>query len=193
MEDKFWIETISGKRFDLARPNPKDVDIKDIACALAKTARFNGHTKGLLSVATHLINTQQLLKEWGEPIEVQLGGFTHDFPEAYCHDVARPLKDLLGPAYRRIEAKVEAAIWKGLKLDEILCLTKAQWKTIKRADNVLLITERRDFKAKTNWHYHESHVAADVRPWKRRLRPMSWWHAEALFLDTWRELRRRIK
>jgi 5'-deoxynucleotidase YfbR-like HD superfamily hydrolase len=192
MKDKFWIETISGKRFDLARPNPKDVDIKDIACALSKTARFNGHTRGLLSVAQHLINTAELLKEWGEPVEVQLGGFTHDFPEAYIHDVSRPLKDLLGPVYRRIEAKIDAAIMKGLKLDRVLCLTKEQWKTIKRADNVLLITERRDFKAKTNWHYHKSHCSPDVKAWTRRLRPMSWWHAEALFLATYVDLKKRL-
>lgn len=192
MEDKFWIETISGKRFDLANPSPKDVDIRDIACALSKTARFNGHTKGLLSVAQHLINTKELLAEWGEPVAVQMGGFTHDFTEAYLHDIAKPLKELLGRAYSRIEAKVEAAVIKGLKLERVLCLTKEQWKTIKRADEVLLLTERRDFKAKTNWHYHSTHCAPGLKPWRRRLRRMSWWHAEAEFLAAWSELKGKV-
>lgn len=180
-----WIETASGKRFDLANPNPKDVCFCDIATALSKTARFNGHTKGLLSVAQHLVNTALLLKEWGEPAMVQLGGFTHDFSEAYIHDVASPLKAML-PAYRKIEKKVQAAVMKGLNLDKVLCLTKEQWKTIKRADRVLLLTERRDFKAKINWNFHKTN--SDLKPWARRIHPMSWWHAEALFRETYADL-----
>lgn len=186
-----WIETISGKRFDLARPNPKDVDITDIACALSKTARFNGHTKGLLSVAQHLINTKRLLGEWGEPVLVQLGGFTHDFSEAYVHDVAKPLKEML-PAYKRIEAKVQRAVMKGLRLDRVLCLSKEQWKTIKRADQVLLLTERRDFKAKVNWNFHKAN-AGDLKPWATRIRPSSWWTVQANFLETYVELMRQIR
>lgn len=188
--DKHWVETLSGKRFDLIRPRAIDVVISDIAAALSKTARFNGHTKGLLSVAQHLINTASILAEWGEPPVVQLAGFSHDFPEAYIHDVAKPLKELL-PEYQRIERKVERAIWKGLHLDEVLCLTKAQWKTVKRADEVMLLTERRDFKAKTNYQWHQ--LKAGLKPWARRIPRRSWWSVEQEFLETWERLRKAVR
>jgi 5'-deoxynucleotidase YfbR-like HD superfamily hydrolase len=186
-----WVETIGGRRFDLANPDPKDVDIHDIAAGLSKTARFNGQTHGFLSVAQHVVNTKEWLEEQGEPPIVQMAGLSHDFPEAYIHDVARPLKYML-PGYLKIERKVTDAVMKGLKLDEVLCLTKEQWKTVKRADNVMLLTERRDFKAKTKYHWHLSH-SSGLQPWKRRLRRMSWWHAEQLLLETYFDLKRRIK
>ena len=43
----YWIQTFTGKRFDLLEPSSKDVDILDIAAALARTPRFAGHTSSL--------------------------------------------------------------------------------------------------------------------------------------------------
>jgi 5'-deoxynucleotidase YfbR-like HD superfamily hydrolase len=190
MNDKYWTETISGKRFDLKSPNAKDVDINDIACGIAKTARFNGQTKGFLSVALHVLNTEDWLREQGESYRIRLAGLMHDASEAYIHDVSSPLKTLL-INYRAIERRVTQAILKGLDLEEVLCLTKDEQKRVKKADQVMLITERRDFKAKTNRRYHKSHCA-EVQPWKRKLRSMGWRQAERLFLEQYHYLRGKI-
>lgn len=185
--NKFWIETLSGKKIDLRGADAENIDINDIACGLSKTARFNGQTKGLLSVAYHCINVERLLREWRAPVYVRLYGLLHDAPEAYCHDLASPWKSLL-PEYRKYEYRMMRAILAGLGLDEVLQLTDEEHALVKRADSVMLITERRDFKTKTNYHYHKDHCAVDVKPLGRKLKQMGWRQAEKKFLKTYDKL-----
>src|SRR5690606_32948524 len=40
-----WIQTFTGKPFDLMAPDPAAVCLEDIAHALASTCRFSGHTR----------------------------------------------------------------------------------------------------------------------------------------------------
>ncbi len=46
-----WIQTYTGKQFWPLDPRPEDIDIEDIAHALALTCRFNGHCDYFYSVA----------------------------------------------------------------------------------------------------------------------------------------------
>lgn len=188
---KTWIETISGKKLDLVKPNPKSICIEDIACALSKTARFNGHTKGLLSVAYHCLNEERLLREWGQPVSVRMKGLMHDAAEFACHDVASPWKDILGN-YRVYEDRMFEAIMEGLGLNDLLEHSEEDDVIVKKADQILLITERRDFKAKTNYHYHKDHCPSGVKPLKRKLKPMGWRAAEKKFLKMYWKLRGQL-
>lgn len=178
---KFWIETISGKRFDLKHPKPKDVDIVDIACGLSRTGRFNGQTTSLLSVAQHCLNVEEWLAEQGESTRIRLAGLLHDASEAYIHDVSSPLKHLL-INYRAIERRVMQAVIKGLDLDKVLCLTKDEQKRVKQADQVMLITERRDFKPASRRRY-DKRFCEQIHPWPKKLKAMSFKTAERLFLQ----------
>ncbi|PIV87005.1 phosphohydrolase, partial [Candidatus Kaiserbacteria bacterium CG17_big_fil_post_rev_8_21_14_2_50_51_7] len=47
----FWIQTYTGKVFDLAEPKEEMVDIVDIAHALSQMCRFTGHSDKPYSVS----------------------------------------------------------------------------------------------------------------------------------------------
>lgn len=81
------IYTYSGKHvnpFDLA---PSDIDIRDIAHALALINRFVGHTPAPISVAQHSVYVSRLCDE-----RYALQGLLHDASEAFLGDVSKWVK-----------------------------------------------------------------------------------------------------
>ena len=101
------IFTFTGRTIRPLDPDPADIDIEDIAHALANQCRWTGHVRKFYSVAEHSIYVAYEL-----PDELQLSGLLHDATEAYLADLARPIKHapLLGPEYLKYEAILEAAI-----------------------------------------------------------------------------------
>lgn len=100
-----WIQTYTGRAFYPLDPHPEDVDIEDIAHALANLCRFGGHCRQFYSVAEHSISVSLIV-----PPEYALCGLLHDAAEAFCADVPRPIKRMLGPAYKNIEIAIWTAI-----------------------------------------------------------------------------------
>ena len=98
----------------LVRPftiGPEDIDLVDIANALARQCRFLGHVSGFVSVGEHSLVVSRLLEERGESPLIQATGLLHDASEAYLGDISGPLKCL--PAfdgYREVEEHVERVI-----------------------------------------------------------------------------------
>src|SRR6476620_3365883 len=80
-----WQRMLSGRRLDLLDPSPLDVEIEDIAHGLARTARWNGQTKGrhIFSVAQHTLLVEALLvvQEPGASDELKLAALLHDAAE----------------------------------------------------------------------------------------------------------------
>ena len=106
-----YITTVSGIHFYPLNPNPKDIDIEDIAHALSLICRANGHFKYFYSVAQHCIACAEEAVERGLSMEVILGCLLHDASEAYLCDVTRPVKKHI-PQYLRAEEKLQEVIWK---------------------------------------------------------------------------------
>lgn len=127
-----WIPTYTGKRFSLARPDPVDVDIIDIAVALSRLPRFTGQTKKFYSVAQHSVLASLNCPEYS------MSALMHDSGEAYTNDITRPLKIGLGEQLRQIEDAVYHAIAKRFGF--------IHWMPgeVKAVDNRLLATEARD-------------------------------------------------
>src|SRR5438552_18965434 len=80
-----WQRMLSGRRLDLLSPDPRDIEIEDIAHGLARVARWNGQTKGdyAFSVAQHsLVVTDIVEALWPDftPNE-RLAALLHDAPE----------------------------------------------------------------------------------------------------------------
>lgn len=103
--------TFTGLRVDPLNMEPEDVDILDIAHALSRQCRYNGHTGGFLSVARHSIWVAQRLQEKGFARRSVLTGLLHDAAEAYLGDMIRPLKHgELGEGYKVVELALERVI-----------------------------------------------------------------------------------
>lgn len=105
------IRTFTGRLFRPLDPAPGEIEIRDIAHALAHTCRFGGHTREAYSVAQHAV----LVSHHAEQIDRYAGlwGLLHDASEAYLCDVPRPLKH--HPAlwvYRQAEAALQDVIYR---------------------------------------------------------------------------------
>jgi hypothetical protein len=99
-----WMQTFTGRQFWPLDPRPDEVDILDIAHALANQCRYAGHCRRFYSVAEHCV----LLSRAVAP-EHRLWALLHDSAEAYLVDLPRPVKrHVVG--YHMAEAAVMAAI-----------------------------------------------------------------------------------
>ena len=132
-----YITTVTGIHFYPLNPNPKDIDIEDIAHALSLICRANGHFRHFYSVAQHCIACAEEAIERGYSPEVILGCLLHDASEAYLCDVTRPVKKHI-PQYLRAEEKLQEVIWKRFIGRE---LTDAETKLIFEIDDDILSME----------------------------------------------------
>ena len=129
---------LSGRRLDLLEPDPRDIEIEDIAHGLARVARWNGQTKGAhaFSVAQHSLLVEiiagGLNPQFGNP--QRLAALLHDAPEYVIGDLISPFKAAIGLDYKAFELKLLAAIHTrfGLPPSEDKALATA----IKHADRV---------------------------------------------------------
>jgi len=90
-----FIQTFSGKAFDLFDPKVEDVCLEDIAGPLSRQCRWNGQCRCFYSVAQHSMHVADLLKRAGAPARLQLIGLLHDAREAYTGDIVNPLMKML--------------------------------------------------------------------------------------------------
>jgi len=95
-----WILTASGKRFDLINPTVNMICIEDIATALSKQCRYNGHCTTFYSVARHCV----LMAEQASDGK-KLAALMHDATEAYIGDMVKPLKNII-PEFEAFEDKI---------------------------------------------------------------------------------------
>ncbi|HEY1080336.1 MAG TPA: HD family phosphohydrolase [Bdellovibrio sp.] len=175
--EKSWVITYSGNRFNILDPNPADVKLEDIACALARQARFNGHTRFFFSVGQHSC----LGAEISPTKEIALHMLFHDATEAYVGDLVSPVKALL-PDFEIIESRIHWAISQAFGLEYPLP------KVVKQIDRRLLATEVRDLITKDlkSWSIGDDEpFDFPVVPWPPEV-------TEARFLEMAKSLLKRI-
>lgn len=176
------IETYGGYTFSPLEPVFADIQITDIAHALANQCRFSGHTRFRYSVAEHCVRVSELIEWWGHLPTVQLWGLLHDASEAYLIDLPSPIKKAadseIGAAYRKIEARLMVAICRRFSLPEQEPLA------VRQADEVLLATEVRDLMHGDRPYWGK----LTGRPLGERIRPWSGEVAEAEYLRRYRAL-----
>jgi uncharacterized protein len=146
-----WMQTISGMLVDLLDPKSEQILLGDIAHALARIPRFNGHTVGdwPWNVAQHSLLVESLM-----PAETDASGrlvaLLHDAHEAYVGDLITPVKQTMnavprnhaeGPpsyAFTFLTERLDAAIWQAFGLNP-------SWDTldkVKTADLLALAIEK---------------------------------------------------
>lgn len=122
------ITTISGRKID-PRDETPDFHMPDIAYALSRITRYNGHQRQRWSVAQHSICCAHLVAP-----QYAREALLHDATEAYLCDVPTPLKQLL-PDYQELEARLDRAFRKWADLP------RAMSDAVREADRTMLVAE----------------------------------------------------
>lgn len=127
----------SGRYFNFRDPDPEVVTVEVIAGSLSKMCRFTGHVSRFYSVAEHSVRCSYLV-----PDEDRLEALMHDAAEAFIVDLPSPLKAMF-PEYKALDNEIEQLVAKVFDL-------RWPWPpSIKRADLIMLATERRDLMPPT--------------------------------------------
>jgi uncharacterized protein len=144
-----YLQTVSGRFVNPFDPDPAQLDINDIARALANVCRFGGHCRSFYSVAQHSVIVSELVEERGGDVEDVFAALMHDATEAYLGDMPHPIKHRspLGAQFKKAEDQLEQVLNARFNI-------KAGVKEIKRADRALLATERKALSGE-NWHWPE--------------------------------------
>jgi len=114
------METYTGKKVDLAKPDPATINIDDIAWHLARIPRFLGATRSdnVYNVAQHSVLVLNRVRQQNPDANICLliTALLHDAHEAYIGDIERPVGQLLDLAQpiRRLKDRVQNAIHLGL-------------------------------------------------------------------------------
>lgn len=190
-----WMQSRSGIPIPIEYPDPKLIRMDEVAHSLAGQPRYLAHTtKEHYSVAEHCVRVSYLLADWGEDEHMQMRGLIHDCPEAILGDITAPVKavirkhthaldviedrwlyaflDFVGLSHMRSNPPMPLALWERTQ------------RTIKRADLVLLATERRDLMAPCDRDWNLTH-----EPLPKKLpHPLTSDRAERAFLDRFEEL-----
>lgn len=92
-----WLQTASGRAFDLMAPTPDMVDLTiDVPEALARITRFTGHVRsGPYSVAQHCVLGADALYAQTLRADIALAFLLHDAHEAYLGDMATPIAEAI--------------------------------------------------------------------------------------------------
>ncbi|KIC49766.1 HD family hydrolase [Tateyamaria sp. ANG-S1] len=113
-QPRAWQRMLSGRRLDLLDPTPMDIEIEDIAHGLAFVARWNGQTAGdyAYSVAEHSLLVETLFGRIAPnaPAKWKLAALLHDAPEYVIGDMISPVKAAVGPDYKLLDERLEAAV-----------------------------------------------------------------------------------
>jgi hypothetical protein len=201
------MQTLSGRKFSLTDPDPAAVDFTtDVAPALAKIARFCGHTKGLYSVAQHcVVGADALYVEHGgntllaptTPRRLAALFLLHDAHEAYMGDVTTPvvaaldhircpysthgfIKQVVNDLKHRLDLAIHQAA--GVDLP-----TADESRIIKDWDARMMIAERNALMSKPPEDWWSGEVEPAPAAWGRVLK--AWWAdgAEYAWLDAFEE------
>ena len=148
-----YIQTYSGRRIELLKPDPYTIELDDIAHHLSLINRFSGATQLGWNVAAHSLLVEALMAREGcSPAEC-FHGLMHDAPEFALGDTTSPVKqalrrlmlagfgrefDLLDDLHRHLWEAIEVAL-------DLPVITGAQRKLVKRFDLMACALEAREF------------------------------------------------
>lgn len=141
-----YIVVHSGEPFDLVAPTVESVSIEDIATSLARTPRWNGHTKLPFVVAQHSVNVSHLVYDltYGDLVAA-FYALLHDAHEAYIGDIATPVKKALihlgcpPEALEKLASNIDKAIFPAFGLSEVM--PRSVREAVKEADLIAGATE----------------------------------------------------
>ncbi len=154
-----WIQTYTGKKFDLDNLNPDDIDIIDIAHALSNICRFNGHCNTFYSVAQHCIEVSKTVIP-----EYKLQALLHDAAEAYIGDLTSPLRRMdCMTGFNRLHNKIRDVIYSKFNIN----VSFEADAMINAADIYMLLCEKEvlfDNQLDWGWRLPELMRVVNIKP-----------------------------
>lgn len=166
------IQMYSGRMFDFLDIEKNEIEIEDVAHALANNCRFGGHCHPFYSIAEHSVRAS-----WAAPPEHAFAALMHDSAESVLQDMPTPIKRILRD-YQILENDVERFMGRRFGYQVPL------HDEVKRADLVMLATEKRDLKPNSSrWEMLEG-----ITPLEKKIKPWSPGEAYQLFLARYEEL-----
>ena len=123
----YHAETFTGGYLDLSAPDPKDINLIDIAVGLSNACRGGGQLPHF-SVAEHAVLVARRLAGQGHSPSVVLAGLHHDDPEGYIQDLIKPAKELVEASAirwltrlpfgrpRRSYGQLESQLWEAIQI-----------------------------------------------------------------------------
>jgi hypothetical protein len=158
------LETASGWMIDYTNPDPDVISISDIALALSRINRFNGHTSIEWSVASHSILCLDFATQfYRDRVDDRMGMhiLLHDAHEAYTGDIVTPLKHM--PEIRQHLQAVEARLQYAIELAfGISHPTNAEREFIKMIDEFALAIEAHHLMPSQGKHWSLRTVGKDA-------------------------------
>jgi 5'-deoxynucleotidase YfbR-like HD superfamily hydrolase len=191
--------TFSGKYINPAALQPGDICIEDIAQGLSNMTRFAGQCRDFYSVAQHsaAMATEVLhdcaiqgMKE--KPArEMARIALLHDAPEAYCSDLVRCVKKLVGASYKNVEYSLWVGVVEHFRLEPLFTMLQEGEDIselpaiVHNADMCMLVTERRDLISEQSavWDLQQTH-----QPYTFSIEPMPPRVARGYFMHVFQEL-----
>lgn len=189
MTNSIWTQTIFGRKWDLLQPSNNQIDWSEIAYALSRIPRFNGHTQGpVYVVAQHCCHCYDLL----DGPTAKKAALLHDAHEFVIGDLVSPVADALAAlcngsvlfgnnafkdALRDLKARQDEAIFKAAGLPWPLPDPIAS--VVRQVDLAMLMTERRDLMtAPPEPWFCEDHIAPiddlTITPWSEERARKEW-------------------
>ena len=176
-----WMITAIGLEYHFtgapaATAAGRPVALKDIAHQLALINRFHGATNRPYSVAEHSLLVAEIARRAGATPIVQLAALMHDAHEAYCNDLASPVKAAVNS-----HGLGHTTPWAAFERDHALTVLRsfglltayqAHRADIHHWDLIALATERRDLTAWDARRHQPWAVLRDGQP--DAIEPADW-------------------
>lgn len=178
-----YITTVSGVRVMCPGMRSSMVRLSDIAHSLSMQVRYLGHINTFYSVADHSVFVSEMAEAYGEPPEVILACFMHDFHETYIGDFPSPFKKIVS-GLKLFEQSVESATRDALSLpadDDPI------WRRVKHYDLLALHAEGQSLFRPIMPDWVDPNIAG-MRPATTPIRGREWQEGKAAFLQRARHL-----
>ena len=143
MSAEIWIQTGEGKQLRIPEWNHDAISLGETATVLSRICRFGGRTRVFYSVAEHSLRVAQCVADLGGTLQEQFYALNHEGNEALLgFDPPSPMLKLL-PDLRELKRKAHESYMRRYGLPVEMPAI------VKRADLILLATEKRDLMLPT--------------------------------------------
>lgn len=143
MSAEIWVQTGEGKQLRIPEWNHDAISLGETATVLSRICRFGGRTRVFYSVAEHSLRVAQCVADLGGTLHEQFYALNHEGDEALLgFDPPSPMLKLL-PDLRDLKRKAHESYMRRYGLPVEMPAI------VKRADLILLATEKRDLMLPT--------------------------------------------